>query len=446
MRFKTNLPYKDPSHEHYGAGKGFTAIQKQVATSLPNTEYDSVWNPLAELVGEQRFRHFVRPRLELARRGIRQGEHLAAFPGTQVPALGNHGVTSNLGSLAIDRFLTTADMFGGVCDRSSGDRWHIEDAPMVELWPWSVPQPQLRTITPAANRSYYPRAAKEFLRVLEGGRYNNPLSVIQRAWCRHGHYSLTAMYQRVGKKLQKEVCSSPTFLFELEDVLSRAKWTNTLEWVGAGVYAGCWLEVYLCPIQRIRNQELAVTERVLQELETLVTDGYAPLVMNEYSANVDGTHRQVASWIWNLLHHIDDNTFGHQYEPQVLNVMVSNFARQHGERMGHVTLREVLRIFAEFMQDPKSRSVIVEKIYPLTKQHPEIRCLPVVLLREQTWPTVRFKEYLSGQAAVRVDPHIYYMMRSDSALALPAYGEGPYHFTDRTRIPWFDVLGINAQL
>jgi hypothetical protein len=443
MEFETDLPFTEPDAQAYEALKGVHTIDHQPGTALSESSLlaDS---PLVNMFGPARFEAFIRPRLVTAMLGLTGREHLARFPGTLVPALGNNGSQASLGSLLYDRFQAASYFQGGVCSSGRVEPFSTHSTQPCEYWPWSYPEPPLVTIVPDAQREDPNGNAQTLLNRLGNREYECPLSAIRRGWAPLTGKPLPKVHDEVARVSLEAGWHSVPFYFELEDALAYALWLDGKKSVGMGVYRGCWLEVYLWPLRGIRNTELAQTPRVLQELHTLITRGFAPIVINEYGANVDGTHRQTASWIWNLLHCLEASDLETSSQDE-LDRKVTSFATHHAQDMGPVMTREVLRIFAEFMDDPASRTALTQVIFPKTRELPEIAAMPVIPLREQSWPTVRYHEYIGGMRAVRVDPAVYAAMRDRPELVLPAHGHGPYHLTDRALVPWFNVLEINAQ-
>ncbi|NQV90441.1 hypothetical protein HQ487_03485 [Candidatus Uhrbacteria bacterium] len=440
MEFKTDLPFREPDGGFYADLKHIVVVDHQPGVSFGDAVLVPGFSALREEVGNDRFDLFYGPRLSLAGRGDLGHDFLARFPGTHVPLLGNRGHVYSLGSLAIDRFLRASAWQGGVLSDGTDEIFSIEETPRAHLWPWRYPEPALSTIIPAAERKLVSEARLQTFSddVLSSG---DPIKLIETAWSPHTRSRHeVAQGDQMRQCLQEHKRNLP-LLFELEDTLAHLYWTREHPCVGQGFYRGCYLELYLMELSEIRNTEIAQTGRVLQELCTLIERGFAPVVVNEYGANVDGTHRQTASWLWNLLHgltvqdlHLDSSTI-HEH--------IARFMNAYKEQMGPVTVREVLRIFAELIDDPVSCIVLAQKILPMTHVHPQIRQLPVLFLREASWPTVRYREYLGGERAVRVDPLIYERMEANPSLVLPAHGQGPYHLTDRELVYWFDVLSIN---
>jgi len=441
MNFTTTLPYREPDGTYYANLKHITILDHQPGEDLAGETVDESFAALREALGEETFDNFYGPRLRLAAAWILGHDFIARFPGTHVPDLGNDGRVYSVGSLALDRFVRAARWQGGVMDEGDKPVFSLESTPRVAHWPWAFPEPEITTIVPAPVR---PVASEEVLRAFSEQLLSSgdPLRMIESAWSprtRPGHDDQSRLLASVC--LQGGVPGLP-LLFELEDVIAHARWMRRQVCVGRGVYRGCYLEVYMQALQAIRNTELAQTLRVLQELRSLIERGFAPIVVNEYGANVDGTHRQTASWLWNLLHRLSVQDLN--LSADRLHTHVAAFLAQYADLMGPVTVREVLRILAELIRDPASRQVLAHEILPATFHHPQVWKLPVLFLREASWPTVRYREYLDGERAVRVDPLVYEAMRDDPSLVLPAHGQGPYHLTDRELVPWFNILAINS--
>lgn len=440
MRFGTELPHCEPDGEYYAHLKHIVVLDHQPGESLEGDEDDESFTSLRELVGAEAFDVFYGPRLRLAASGSLGQDFVSRFPGTHVPELGNAGQVCSIGALALDRFMRLARWQGGVLDGSEGSVFATESTPRAQVWPWAFPEPELTTIVPAPIRPVVSEARLALFgdQVLQDP---DPLSLIEMAWSPRTLSHHDQVFLHAGRQIISGRDRDLPFLFELEDTLAHASWLRGHPCAGRGFYRGCYLEVSLMALPTIRNTELAQTSRVLQELRSLIERGFAPIIVNEYGANVDGTHRQTASWLWNLLHRLPASSLDLNSDRLHAHVVV--FLTQYAGLMGPVTVREVLRILRELIVDPSSRQILEMEVLPATLHHPQVWRLPVLFLREASWPTVRYREYLDGQHAVRVDPLVYDRMYEDPSMVLPAHGQGPYHLTDRELAPWFDILAIN---
>ena len=443
MNFKTSLPYREPDGEFYAHLKHLTVMDHQPGESLHGVLSGDSFRSICEYVGEEAYEFFYGCRLKAALCAQTGHDHLARFPGTHVPSIGNNGRVYSLGSLAWDRFVRACAWEGGALDSIDQLPFTLEPVSHCQWWPWSVPEPGLTAIIPSSKRPIV--CENQLLQMKHSVLFGeDPMRIIEQSWSPRTRSFHKENASEIARAVLSDLKVSPAsipFLFELEDVLGYGQWTHARTCVGRGVYRGCWLEVYLLPLSEIRNTEIAQTPRVLQELLSLIERGFAPLVVNEYGANVDGTHRQTASWLWNLLSGLDPGDL--RLNSSDLQTHVRSFVDKNTESMGPVTIREVLRILAEFILDETSLCVLKNRVLPHMKDNGQITHLPVMFLRETTWPTVRYREYLGGEKAVRVDPLVYERMSQDPSLVLPAHGQGPYHLTDRELVYWFDVLAIN---
>jgi hypothetical protein len=188
------------------------------------------------------------------------------------------------------------------------------------------------------------------------------------------------------------------------------------------------------PIGDCRASELCVQERLLDELNTLSTRGFAPLVINEFGTISDGNHRLTASWIWNILAQCLDCQWDLSdiaFQRRVARI-VSN------EKIEPVSLHEALRHIALLLQNSSTQEMLNCRLRNRIRQTNLIKELPIVLLSEYSAVPVAKHLYDNGTANVRVRPGLYQALSRNSMAVLPARGQ--YHFTDCAPLPWFNVL------
>lgn len=233
-------------------------------------------------------------------------------------------------------------------------------------------------------------------------------------------------------------CDWLAFSFELEAVLGCLEHSWSLNITSYGEYKGCWVEVGRLPISQIQCTELVVVKRILAELVNIRTKGFAPIIVNEFGSDTDGTHRIVATWTWNLLRSIGDREciIG---DPQ-FHEAVKQFILRHENDMGPVVVRESLRALAEILTDPDMRVILASEVLPYVGRYYPVTHLPVLLLPEYSCGAVIKGPYDEGVASYRVDPSIYEYLSRDHSCVLPA--RGPYHLTDRALLPWFGILEL----
>jgi hypothetical protein len=177
------------------------------------------------------------------------------------------------------------------------------------------------------------------------------------------------------------------------------------------------------------------SRRAIDEVVNLVRRGWAPIVTDERKNNTDGSHRGIAARVWSLLKYLDTH-FKEATEPVDVNELISEFIASRTDMQG-LTLRETLRVTQELLINPvyePQRQIIYEAL-PL---YPDIKFIPVLLLPEKEALCVVKNPFDTKGEVIGVDPFVTYTLtdgRSHYALG----SRGPYHRTDRTPAPWFDI-------
>ncbi len=439
MRFRSDRAFRDPDVAGY-------EMQKKVKVIHSASE------PLEELPSSlsKSWSHYYNPRLVLASKG-RRGTHLTRFPGHTIPGAGAGENVRYTGSLAIERFEHLLELSGGLPVDGQGSPSHrIEPLPIIG-WPWiGIEQPCLRVLHPVRNEHCATEVERlEFMAGLwvqadlmhRHGKFGDLLALVHRAWSTHTKAPTLDAYlwqivEDQFKPRAHEKTDVLTLAFELEAITSHVEYSRELDLMGSGEYGGNWLEVGVLPLGKIHGTELAVTKRVLAELVSVRTHGFAPIVVNEFGCDTDGTHRLIASWLWNLIQSINENDWN-PHNPQLCG-QVAQFVKCSSREMGLSVVRESLRSLAEILVDAEMRRVLETEVLPFVGQYLPITELPVVLLPEYSAGTVLKGPYDEGTASYRVDPTVYEQLAQDHSLVLPA--RGPYHLTDRALLPWFDIL------
>ncbi len=395
------------------------------------------------------------PRLSAAKQGLTDS-FPAFFPGHTVPGPGASANTRHVGTLAFDRFKKLLDLNGGlpkIGPLEGREPEHITThVEQIDEWPWRfVDQPNLKVIhsargqdTPdsmntATTRKLLKWIEEQIHTYVEAGKTRETLSFVRQCWSPYTKEPVWSPETVNAARHLPQHADTHNLLqmvFEVEMIISHVQYSWPLNINGYGEYNGSWLEVGRLPITAIRCTELAVTERVLHELINVRTKGFAPIVVNEWGCDTDGTHRLIGSWMWNLLASLrkvkvtfdSDDVQGH----------VATFVNEHRVQMGEIVVREVLRSLEEILRNERMRNTLERDALPHVGKYYPITYLPVLLLPEYSCGAVIKGPYDDGVGCHRVDPRVYEMMAKDSSLTLPA--RGPYHLTDRAPLPWFKVL------
>jgi hypothetical protein len=222
-------------------------------------------------------------------------------------------------------------------------------------------------------------------------------------------------------------------LLEVHDVVRRLEAHAALgiERLGIGTFNGVWCEVGLMELAAIKATELVQTERAIQELAAIYTRGFAPVVINEWGCNTDGSHRQVATWIWNAL------CAHKKRSPTDAAEAVMNYVDRRCADMGELLAYEVERVFREAWGIPDLRKII-EDAYWIAHARRTVEHLPVTLVPEWSAATVVKSLYDDEERSVCVCPSVYAALAHNHRLTLPA--RGPYHRTDSFLLPWIQVV------
>lgn len=430
--FSSALPFAAADAALYRRLKGVTPIEQPVVPSpsscgiVPEGADPATWP-------------FWHARLSAAARGVRA---VSRFPGNVLPG---PGLTQ--GALAYDRFRSTVASPRGFI-RDAEPTFARRSVPLAK-WPWKdIAQPSFREVVFDA---FDPTAAPADVSAdVERVRLDaDGVRLVNRLWCPGRTVDvpeslLAALVDRFPEAREHPVA----FAWELEEYFGHLAEGRAWNGRGHGVWNGFWLEVGLADVDRIVPTELAVGKRLLAEIETLPARGFAPLVVNEYGCDTDGTHRLLAAWLFNLFRALDPSELAVR-APGVRVARLSAKAKEwaEGRVEPHLTprpllVREGLRVLAEAAADDQLWEIVIAACRK-ARAAPAIRSLPTVFLREGSWETVVKGPYdvYPNRPPVRVDPRVYAAMRDDPSLVLPA--RGPYHRTDRALLPWFDVLAIN---
>ncbi|KKQ27573.1 MAG: hypothetical protein US42_C0008G0084 [Candidatus Magasanikbacteria bacterium GW2011_GWC2_37_14] len=366
---------------------------------------------------------------------------LTRFPGHSLPGPGGN-CQINTGALEWNRFQELAK-FAGIPVLGDCQLVSTVAEPKLPSWDWlGVAEPDIFVLSPIivqtlpwgeAEWQMYVEGLRHSLRQVHNCSMAKILSLARQAWDQHGKmiYDSDALLwaEKIMCVVGKENCDLNA-IFELEAAVSCRQYSRDLRIHSRGVYRGMWIEVGEVGLASIKATELVMPVRIIQELQSLYKNGFAPIVVNEYGCNTDGSHRHTTAWLWNLLKAIGSFNSG------VLQSRVTEFVVKHCLAMGPIITREVLRVLSELLAN--HRQLLFEEIMPQVQRYNPIATLPVILLNEYSAGTVVKKEYDEGTAVRRVDPETYRLLANNPSFTLPA--RGPYHRTDRSILPWFQIL------
>ncbi len=399
----------------------------------------------------QIWQQFWGPRIQAAMAGETDVRFPTLFPGCVLPGPGPGQTEVFAGALQLMRFAQVVTLRGGFPDL----QWRAavepqqKDIPTLPSWQWQqVVEPRLAVLHFARSDAQKDQMQIETMldllhtviaNFIKENKIPDSMELIHRLWSAHTPLpewrddQLATAAEILGATLSAGH-NVLAVAFELEALLTRSAvaWFTPVGW---GMFGGSWLEVGFLPISQIRATELVVPHRLLDELVSIYARGFAPIVINEWGCDTDGTHRLAAAWLWNLLTTVPGAEI-HQ-DSAVLQRAVEAFAQAHREDMGELLLREVLRCLQLFLTDETYFARLKAKVIPELRRG-KVRELPVMLLPEYSWGTVIKGSYDDGDGAFRVCPSVYWTLRQNSALTLPA--RGPYHRTDRAVAPWCEVM------
>lgn len=396
---------------------------------------------------------FYGPRLELALFG-NGASHLTHFPGHIVPGMGE-GRRRKIGSLSFEKFLHVLDLHGGFPHPPHEHNFFYSTEEINQpVWLWEkVPKPYLQIIhpvkveekaTPTRKHELVVRLDHELDLMLKQWRIPTKkiLNFVRRNWSPDTKVRWTESSLSIAQDLFLQAKSIAqdidwlSFVFEVENCVSRIQYSQKLNLHSWGQFNGCWIEVGSLILSEIHSTELCVTERLLAELISVRTRGFAPIVVNEFGSDTDGTHRLTASWMWNLLQTLKGLEFS--FENKKFQNAVYRFIRIYKKEMGPVITHEILRVLQEIISDNGMFNILCVQILPGIDNYKPITRLPVLFLPEYSAGTVLKSLYDDGIGAYRVNPVIYEVLSKNRHLVLPP--RGPYHLTDRSILPWFQIL------
>lgn len=229
-------------------------------------------------------------------------------------------------------------------------------------------------------------------------------------------------------------------LFQLESSLMYAKIMNEREKMAEGFFSYSWIEVARTPVELIRSTELIDEKRAIDEVVSIFEKGWAPIITDERMNNTDGSHRAIAARVWSLLHYLSENKLIREsIGSKRLQNGVKSFVKSRKDMTG-LTLRETLRVTQALLDDPKY-SKQKSNIFQAIKRLGDVTHVPTILLREQEACCVVKSPFDESGKIIGVDPLVEFTLtngRSDLTLG----SRGPYHRSDKTPAPWFDIFSM----
>lgn len=232
-------------------------------------------------------------------------------------------------------------------------------------------------------------------------------------------------------------------LFQIESSVMYAQAMSEREVIARGLYGHSWVEVAKTKVEDLRSTELVDEKRAIVEIVNLINRGWAPIVVDEKMNNTDGSHRGIAVRVWNLLKDMTNagiKDLTDISDPDMQEVVKTYIATN--KDMKGLTLRETLRVAEELLTNPLYCNHRKE-IFGAIPLNPNIKFIPTVLLREQEACCVVKVPFDQKGEIIGVNPFITHTLtdgRNDLALG----SRGPYHRTDKTPLPWFDVFSLQT--
>lgn len=434
MKFAAKVPFSPPDAELYAELKHLTPIQRQPADELtPIPEGARIPSLATDIFGAEMaltWTTFTLARLQAAALGHRNQQRLpAAFPGRLLPGPKKGGVLDR-GCLQIEWLRHAHELHQSVKVDQVYRRLDHTPLRVLQLFDAITRQgvwegDSLREAVLLRGLLHDHDLAEAFTWIDALWSPGQPLPKVRP--------NLLAFAHDLVRPFRKQSPDALALLLEIHDVIRRLEALLSLNItpVGMGVFQGVWCEVGLMKSLAIRATELVQTPRAIQELEALPARGFAPIAVNEWGCNVDGSHRQVATILWNAL------CAAHKRRrPLDIEDAVNDFVNRHLDEMGQLLSHEVVRVFTEALFDMELRPVL-DRAYAAARADRSVVDLPVILVPEWSAATVIKSSYDDYGTSIRVCPSVYALLASERCVTLPA--RGPYHRTDSFLLPWFKV-------
>ena len=212
-----------------------------------------------------------------------------------------------------------------------------------------------------------------------------------------------------------------------------------------------WLDVIRLPVESLVETELCDIERVLREIRSFFSIGWAPILVHlsgEYAYNIDGTHRHYALLAIELLRRLI-NTFCKPIRLIDINSKKASYVIQEFswryKKVG-LSLRETLRVVNYIINSDPPWSYINFLESELKKiQHIEFQYIPVIYLPEWRARTVVKNLFDKGVGLVGIPPiNIEIVGSSNGKKGI--FIRGGYHGDDRQPSPWFNIIALQKSI
>lgn len=239
----------------------------------------------------------------------------------------------------------------------------------------------------------------------------------------------------------------PELLFEIDHAVSYLNKLRNKEIIFSGIYGMSWIDVIKLPIENLIETELADIERVLREIRSLFSIGWAPILVHlsgTLAYNIDGTHRHYALLTVELLrrlkHRLNVPLRKINLNSKESTEIITEFSWRY-KKVG-LSLRETLRTvdylvnssvvwsYLRFMEEK------IEKIIDI-----ELQYVPVIYLPEWRARTV-VKDFCDEGTALIGVPPINIEIVGSSNGKKGIFIRGGYHGDDRQPNPWFNIISL----
>jgi hypothetical protein len=434
----------EPDIGHYEDAKGVVQIDQRnnILPDLPEGLHNS------RLAPHLRFIELASTHGHSIHRGL---HYVTFFPGSVLP--GPSDTEQYIGALAYDRWKHVLPMAGRGFDLDTllkvdepskiSPEVRLDDMPLPSYWIADIPVPSMQLI------SF--RGMLHIPGVVDVAAFEREaIDLVHSTFERDPKIALGLLHN-----LQSPHTSPPPFferytdlalsLFEqyalssqenplplgmqIEQTVHYLVRTENHERLCSLNYRGVYVEAFSYPLEQIHASELADPKRATQELGTLMCRGaFAPILIDEYGMNTDGTHRQVAFMVYNTLHALKDKDIS----AETLIPLQSElpFLKRKLE------FRSVVETLGYLQQEAPE---ILSSLRNFVNEHDPFIEVPVMVgLEPQACAVVKAK-YHEGTTIGLPTPFLYRQMRlARGGLAIGS--RGPYHRSDRSIVPWFQVI------